>query len=196
MGLWFLYFSTWWKKGLKLKILPFKWNQLLAGADRNLCSKLTEKSFILPLTQPPTAHSGSGGAVCTGWRAWYYSRVCSGFSFFLLWYKGMDSVEKEVSNLLCINFTSKSCSQSTLLQRITLAEPFQHLHSWQSADSLFPHQCSKYSWLGKDANISSRSPPWAPKTKNKSKALVNLQKARSMFFFYLEIRFCTVWQKG
>lgn len=114
------------------------------------------------------------------------------FCFFLLWYKGMDSVEKEVSNLLCINFTSKSCSQSTLLQRITLAEPFQHLHSWQSADSLFPHQCSKYSWLGKDANISSRSPPWAPKTKNKSKALVNLQKARSMFFFYLEIRFCTV----
>lgn len=117
---------------------------------------------------------------------------------FLLWCEGMDSVKGKFSNLLLGNVTSKGCLWSTLLQCISLVDPCQHLaflgRFWLT--TCFPSQWSKHSWPGKGMDISSRSPPSAPKTKNKSKLLVTLQKVRTMDLFYLEVSFSMVWQKG
>lgn len=176
MVLWLLYFSTQWNKGLKLKIPLFKWKQLLPGADRNLFSKLTAQGCILPLTQPLTAHQGAGssvhglrGSLFFGCLLWFLSLL---LFFFFLWHEGMDSIKKEVSNLL----HGKGCLRSTALQCITLADPCQHPaflgRCWLTV--CFPFQCSEHSWPSKGIGISNRSPPRAPKTKNKCKPLVTL----------------------
>lgn len=137
-----------------------------------LCFKLTVKDCILLLLQPPTACQGARRSV-HGLRGLLVFRGLVSF-IFPLWHEGMGSDKKKISNLLCGNVTSTGCPWSTLFQHIALADPCQHPtfleRCWLIA--CFPSECSKLSWPGKGTDLWSRTPPRAPKPKNKSKLLL------------------------
>lgn len=164
MVLWLFYFSTQWNKGLKLKIPLFKWKQLLPGADRNLCSKLTAKGYILPLTQPPTAHRGGGSSV-----HWLRGLLFFGglLWFLLFFFCGV----REWILLKRKSHAAWKCHHQRLLV-IYIASVY-HLGRPLPAPCIpgkvlfacFPSGCSKHSWPGKGTDISGRSPPWALKPK-------------------------------
>lgn len=113
MVLWLFYFSSWWNKGLKLKIPLFKSKQLLPGADRNLVPSGQPRAAFCPWYSHPLPYGV--GEQCV-WACYSSGFVLVSFSF-ILRCEEMDSVKKIITTC-CVEISLVKAGLDLQLQHL------------------------------------------------------------------------------